>query len=342
MADSLCCFEKHADSSGRSVFQWSIRKCFSRCCRWNCGGPLPSPKAVDTDDYLHGCAFCGTCPWAFFGGVYQFLRLLVRNICRFTGYFDTDLEHRRWSFYVLLIWAGVILACVLFVPETFHPVLLSRKAAALRKRTGDSQYYSASELARTSKPLSQTLFTSLTVPFKLLFLDPMILALCTYTSLLQGILYLCFGAFPLIFTNNHGFNLWQVSLSFLGLLVGNVIACFCNPLWHKQWMGLIAKEKQRRGSDYKPEPELRLPPAMVGSVLATGGLFWFAWTTYSSVPWIVPILATIPFSVGSVLLDNLQFVITLTFFQQILLCVPRNLDLPCVRISQVCRKRYGC
>ena len=207
---------------------------------------------------------------------------------------------RRWSFYVLLIWAGVILVSVFFVPETFHPILLSRKAATLRKSTNNNEYHSASEVARASKTLSQALLTSLCVPFQLLFLDPMVLALSTYTSLLQGILYLFFGAFPLVFGTNHGFNLWQIGLTFLGLLFGNLIACFFNPSWHKNWMWLIRKMKEKHGADYKPEPELRLPPAMVGSVLVTVALFWFAWTTYPSVHWIVPIIATVVFSTGYV------------------------------------------
>lgn len=126
----------------------------------------------------------------------------------------------------------------------------------------------------------------------------MILALSTYTSLLQGILYLFFGAFPLVFVNNHGFNLWQTGLTFLGLLIGNMIACLFNPYWHKNWMGLIGKMKTKHGPEYKPEPELRLTPAMVGSPIVTLSLFWFAWTTYPSVHWIVPIIATIFFSVG--------------------------------------------
>lgn len=193
-----------------------------------------------------------------------------------------------------------MLACVLAVPETFHPILLSRKAAALRKGKNDPEFHSASELALAKKTVSSAILNSLYVPFKLLFLDPMVMALSLYTSLLQGILYLCFGAFPLVFANNHSFNLWQIGLTFLGLAIGNVIACFFNPVWHKQWVGSIAKMKGRNGPEYKPEPELRLPPAMVGSIMVTGGLFWFAWTTYASVHWIVPIIATIVFSVGYV------------------------------------------
>ena len=141
---------------------------------------------------------------------------------------------------------------------------------------------------------------SLYVPFKLLFQDPMIAVLSTYTSLLQAILYMCFSAFALVFGNNHGFNLWQIGLTFLGLAVGNVIACCCNPLSHKQWMGSIAKEKAKHGAEYKPQPELRLPPAMVGGPMLTAALFWFAWTTYPSVHWIVPIIATVFFSTAYV------------------------------------------
>ncbi|KAF4637041.1 hypothetical protein G7Y89_g1039 [Cudoniella acicularis] len=213
------------------------------------------------------------------------------------GGFINSFTNWRWSFYVLLIWTGVMLVCILLVPETYHPILLSKKAAALRKST-NNEYYSASDAARASKSLSQALVTSLYVPFQLLFLDPMILALSTYTSLLQGILYLFFGAFPLVFANNHDFNLWQIGLTFLGLLIGNVIACLFNPYWHKNWMGLISKMKAKHGAEYKPEPELRLPPAMAGSAMVTVSLFWFAWTTYPSVHWIVPIIATIFFSTG--------------------------------------------
>jgi hypothetical protein len=129
----------------------------------------------------------------------------------------------------------------------------------------------------------------------------MVLALSIYTSLLQGILYLFFGAFPLVFINNHSFNLWQVGLTFLGLLIGNIIACICNPYWHKHWLSLIAKMKIEHGVEYKPEPELRLPPAMVGAVMVTLSLFGFAWTTFPSVHWIVPIIATVFFSIGYVL-----------------------------------------
>jgi hypothetical protein len=36
-----------------------------------------------------------------------------------------------------------------------------------------------------------------------------------------------------VFGNNHGFNLWQTGLTFLGLFVGNLIGVSCDPLWRR-------------------------------------------------------------------------------------------------------------
>ncbi|KAK7221364.1 hypothetical protein V2G26_009367 [Clonostachys chloroleuca] len=48
-------------------------------------------------------------------------------------------------------------------------------------------------------------------------------------------------------------------------------------------------------------PEARLPPAIVGSVFVTVGLFWFAWTNCPGVHWIVSIIASGFFAAGMVL-----------------------------------------
>ena len=220
------------------------------------------------------------------------------------GSFISQFTSWRWTFYVLLIWTGVILSCLVFVPETFHPVLLTRKAAALRKSTNKSEYYSASEIANRSKSLSKTLLHSIYRPFQLLLLEPMCLCLDLYSALLLGILYLFFGAFPLVFSTNHGFELWQTGLTFLGLMVGILLAAATNPFWFKNYLRLVAKanvanpqaadEKPR-----KPDPEFRLLPTIFGSILVPVGLFWFGWTTYSSVHWIVPIIGSVFFSAGN-------------------------------------------
>jgi MFS family permease len=213
------------------------------------------------------------------------------------------IKFRRWSFYVLLIWTSVLLVCFIFTPETHEPTLLHRKALALRKSTGNESYKSTSEIVRASKSLSNALIHSLYRPFQLLALELMCLFLCLYSAVLLGILYLFFGAFPLIFRTNHDFNLWQTGLTFVGLGLGMILAVFTSPIWHKNYDRLVRKAEIRCKNDgsekpVKPEPEFRLPPAIFGAVVVSGSMFWFGWTTYRSVHWIVPMVASVFFGGG--------------------------------------------
>ncbi len=162
------------------------------------------------------------------------------------------------------------------IPETYHPVLLARKAATLRNSTGNGHYYSASERENAAKSISQTVLRSLYRPFQLLFLEPMCTCLCLYSALLLGILYLFFGAFPLVFSTNHDFEQWQIGLTFLGLIAGQLAALSSNNFWSWNYQRLIAKAKKEAGKgneNFKPDPEFRLPSAIAAGVLVPIGLF---------------------------------------------------------------------
>jgi hypothetical protein len=100
------------------------------------------------------------------------------------------------------------------------------------------------------------------------------LNLCLLSSILLGILYLFFGAFPLVFGGNHGFKLWQTGLSFLGLFIGMLIGILSNSfIWKRQYDYLVRREEKRRGEPSPSEPEFRLPPTIVGAWLVPIGLF---------------------------------------------------------------------
>ncbi|KAL2130300.1 hypothetical protein VTI74DRAFT_6650 [Chaetomium olivicolor] len=202
----------------------------------------------------------------------------------------------RWTHYVLLIWAGVLLVSIaLFVPETYHPVLLKRKAEMMRKTTGDDRWRAPIE--KHTRSVSKTVAYSLLRPFQILVFEPMAVVLNVYTAVLLGLLYLFFGAFPLIFRTNYGFNLWQIGLTFMGLLVAMIIACLSTPIWNKVREGLVERRRNETGI-VKEEPEDQLPCVIFGAPLITGGLFWFGFTTYPHIHWIVPIIGSGVFGLG--------------------------------------------
>jgi len=125
----------------------------------------------------------------------------------------------------------------------------------------------------------------------------MAVILNVYTAVLLGLLYLFFGAFPLIFKTNHGFNLWQVGLTFTGLLVSMIVACAMTPVWNRVRHWLREKRRQKTG-ELKDEPEDQLPQVIFGAPLITGGLFWFGFTSTPDIHWIVPIIGSAVFGLG--------------------------------------------
>lgn len=235
----------------------------------------------------------------------------------------------RWTYYVFLIWTGVLLlAVVFFVPETYRkfvppmlyhlvlnplavswgsfasnaiivitdPILLRNKARELRKHTGDDRWLAPTE--KTQKSIVRAIGLSLLRPFQLLIFEPMCLNLCLLSAMLLGILYLFFGAFALVFTENYGFNLWQVGMTFVPICVGMFMASATDPLWHRVRNGLVAKLELETGVKGKAEPEFRLPPTVAGAVLAPLGVFIFAWTSYPHVHWIAPMIGEAIFGAG--------------------------------------------
>ncbi|KAI0518585.1 major facilitator superfamily domain-containing protein [Xylaria bambusicola] len=201
----------------------------------------------------------------------------------------------RWTYYVLIIWAAALLVLMVFcAPETYHPIKLREKARLMRKETGDERWKAPME--KSTKSIPRTVGLSLLRPFQLLLLEPMCLLLSLLSAVLLGVIYLFFGAFPLVFGNTYGFNLWQVGLSFLGIFVGMLVGAATNPIWRSIHRRLVRKNHG------VPEPEFHLASSILGAVIVPIGLFWFAWTSLSH--WILPIIGSGIFGCGTLLVFN--------------------------------------
>jgi hypothetical protein len=165
----------------------------------------------------------------------------------------------------------------------------------LRKTTGDDRWRAPIE--KTTRSVGKTVASSLLRPFQILVFEYMALILNIYTAILLGLLYLFFGAFPLIFSTNYGFNLWQIGLTFMGLGVAMVVACLSTPFWTNFRHRLVERRRQKTGVA-RDEPEDQLPPVIFSAPLITGGLFWFGFTSRPEIHWIVPIIGSGVFGLG--------------------------------------------
>ncbi|CAD6884128.1 unnamed protein product [Tilletia controversa] len=233
-----------------------------------------------------------------------------------SGFINENIDW-RWTFRILLIWSGFTFVLLYFAaPETFAPIILCQTARKYRteKKDGSDRWYAKHERVVAGKSISQSILGNCSKVYKLLSLEPMLLALCIWSALLLGVLYLCFEAFPIIFAK-HDFSLQETGLSFLGIGLGMILGMLSMPYWAKKYAA-ARKAALEQGLKAAP-PEARLPVGMAGAILTVVGLFWLAFTTYKSVHWIVPIIASIPFGAGTVLAYVAIFTFTVDAYRPV-------------------------
>ena len=119
------------------------------------------------------------------------------------------------------------------------------------------------------------------------FAIPVFLLLATSTCILNGYLYLVASTITEVFQNTYGFSEGAAGLSFLGLALGMATAAlFCSFVldWNTKRM------KVRHNGEIKAE--WRLPPLILGFLLAPIGLFWYGWGAEAKVQFVFPIIGT--------------------------------------------------
>ena len=205
----------------------------------------------------------------------------------------------RWPFYILLILAGATIPFILIMPESYAPIILAKKAAKLRKETGNQNIVARSDLE--SKSMSYVITTVMTRPFRMLIHESIVLFTCMYLSLAYAIFYLYFEAYPIIFQGPdsiYHFNAGETGLAFLPIGIG---AAICSVLF-LFYDSYLARAQARKAPWSQIEEYRRLPLACIGGPLYVVSLLWIGWSAYSNVHWIVPILSGITFGMGFLLI----------------------------------------
>lgn len=199
----------------------------------------------------------------------------------------------RWSFWVALIYAGAtLIPVVLFLPETYAPVLLTRRAQKIRKADPNAQVYAAFELEE--KDIKQVVTKVLTRPIRMILTELIVTATCAYLALVYAVFYISFGAFPIIFQNLYGLSPGVTGLLFLPIFGGALIALGVFFAWN----AYLARAQAQNRPWTKKEEYRRVPLAAIGGPIFSISLFWLGFTAREGVPYVVPSLAGIGFGIG--------------------------------------------
>lgn len=180
----------------------------------------------------------------------------------------------RWLFWVYMaIFGGVWLIMMATLPETRHSTILERKASRVRKALKKEGLDNSAKRvfdahADESKSLHTLFAITLTRPFRFLFTEPITIGAAAYNGFIYGLVYLFNEAFPLVFGKNHGFNVGEQGLCFLGLAMGSVVGVAIYPIQERYYLKKVAK------NDGKGVPEARIWLARFGAFLLPISLFW--------------------------------------------------------------------
>lgn len=86
---------------------------------------------------------------------------------------------------------------VLFLPETYGPVILKKHSQQMRKATGNPNIVAPIELEK--KGAKQMVTVTLMRPIRMFLFEAIVLFTCLYLSLAYAIFYMFFEAYPIIF-----------------------------------------------------------------------------------------------------------------------------------------------
>jgi MFS family permease len=189
----------------------------------------------------------------------------------------------RWVFWIVTIADAVVQVFgIFFLQETWAPKLIEQKAKKMRQATGNEKLYAEFSSNLT---LIKKLETSLARPFRLLFTQPIIIALAVYMAYLYGLVYLVISSFAALYTSPdyYGQSTQIAGLHYIALAIGYFIGSQITARLN-DW--LYRRLKKRAGGVGRPE--FRIPVMIPCAILLPAGLFWYGWSAEARAHWILP------------------------------------------------------
>ncbi|EGA78772.1 Tpo2p [Saccharomyces cerevisiae Vin13] len=208
------------------------------------------------------------------------------------GFISVSTGRMDLIFWVNMAFAGVMWIISSAIPETYAPVILKRKAARLRKETGNPKIMTEQEAQGVS--MSEMMRACLLRPLYFAVTEPVLVATCFYVCLIYSLLYAFFFAFPVIFGELYGYKDNLVGLMFIPIVIGALWALATTFYCENKYLQIV---KQR-----KPTPEDRLLGAKIGAPFAAIALWILGATAYKHIIWVGPASAGLAFGFGMVLI----------------------------------------
>ncbi|KAE8308634.1 major facilitator superfamily domain-containing protein [Aspergillus transmontanensis] len=201
------------------------------------------------------------------------------------------------------------------ISDIYDPYVRPYAMTRLQATDGSKHYRTATELKKSHISFYDIVRESLLTPIKITLLDPAILFVNVYTSLVYAIYYTFFEAFPLAYMDIYNFNLGQMGTAFLAIIIGTTIPIIIYNIYNYLIFIPKSRSKSKSNNPQNQNPEELLAPALLACFGPSIGLFLFAWASRPEIHWIIPTL-------GIVIYPGWVFVLMQSVFLYIPACYP--------------------
>ena len=179
--------------------------------------------------------------------------------------------------------------------ETRHSVILSNRAKKAHKPCNDT----LDNPNHNSTPLKELLGSNIIRSAHLLCTEPVVFFFTLLSALSYGLVFISTQSVTQVYTTNYNWAEYQSGLVQASLIAGEILG-FLACLMQNRLYARAAAAKTTTTSNPNL-PEVRLYASIPGSFLGlAGGLFWYGWTSFPSLPWIFPSIGPGIIGFGSV------------------------------------------
>ncbi|KAF1830434.1 MFS general substrate transporter [Decorospora gaudefroyi] len=221
---------------------------------------------------------------SFGTSLYIFALLAGLNMGPVFGSLVVQYTTWRWVFLAQIVFYSALIPVLFFLlPEVRQDVILTQRARRLRASTGRNVFAQA-EKERTS--FSDILKETLIRPTRMLCTEGVVLSFGLWSAFCVGTAFMFTQSIVQVYTELYGWTFFGTGLVQSAVVIGELVGLLASLAQDRIYFASAKRNTEILG---KPVPEARLYLSVPASFIGlSGGLFYFGWTSYPSIPWIVP------------------------------------------------------
>lgn len=217
----------------------------------------------------------------------------------------TQLIEWPWIFRIMSIVTFVItLIGLVYIRESYTPVLLRRKARAQRGATREALSW------HLLVDFLQRLALGIWRPVRLLLTRPIVQLIAVVLGLNFAIYTLLLGTYATLFIDRYGQTQSVSALHYIAIAVAATVAAQVGG----RLMDRLYRYLSDRRNGGEGKPEFRAPYLIPGVILLPVGLVLYGWAAEHTVPWPVVDIGAAIFALGSIVVSQMLYAYQLDEF----------------------------